>query len=56
MELAKQISEGEEEISVKIKIADKEIRKWMHDNHDRMRLILESFMVDIYKANKIIQK
>jgi len=53
-ELARQIGE-EEEISVKIKIADKEIRRWMHDNRDKMGLILENFVVDIYKANKIIQ-
>jgi len=56
MELAKQASEDEEEISVKIKIADKEIRNWIHDNYDKMGVILERFVIDIYKANKMIKE
>ena len=56
MELAKQFDENEEEISVKIKIADKEIRKWIHDNHDKMGVILEHFVIDIYKANKMMKE
>lgn len=56
MELAKQFNEHEEEISVKIKISDKEIRKWIHDNYDKMGVILEHFVIDIYKANKMIKE
>jgi len=55
-ELARQISEDEEEISVKIKISDREVRKWIHDNYDKMGGILENFVIDIYKANKIIKE
>ncbi|HNL37966.1 MAG TPA: hypothetical protein PKH43_02495 [Saprospiraceae bacterium] len=46
----------EEEVSVRIKIADRDIRQWMYRNRDKMGLILADFIVDIYKANKIIQK
>jgi len=55
-ELAKQFAENEEEISVKIKITDKEIRKWVHDNYDKMGVILEHFVIDIYKANKMMKE
>jgi len=55
-ELARQISEDEEEISVKIKISDREVRKWIYDNYDKMGGILQNFVIDIYKANKIIKE
>ena len=51
--LAKQISENEEEISVRIKISDKEVRNWVHNNYDKIGVILGDFVIDIYKANKI---
>lgn len=41
---------------MRIKIADRDIRQWMYRNRDKMGLILADFIVDIYKANKIIQK
>lgn len=49
-------SDVEEEVSVRIKIADRDIRQWVYRNRDKMGLILADFIVDIYKANKIIQK
>ncbi len=57
--LAKQSSgqaEDAEEISVRIKIHDEEVRKWIHDNQDKVGVILGSFVVDIYNATKLIQK
>ena len=45
----------EEEISVRINIPDREIREWMHNNRDKMGQILANFIVDIYKANRIIK-
>ncbi|MBL7793433.1 MAG: hypothetical protein JNK77_13975 [Saprospiraceae bacterium] len=46
---------SEEEISVKIKIADGEIRQWVNEHADKMGQILGNFIVDIYKANRIIK-
>lgn len=46
---------SEEEISVKIKIADSEIRQWVNEHADKMGQILGNFIVDIYKANRIIK-
>jgi hypothetical protein len=46
----------EEEMSVKVRIADQEVRDWVNDNYDKMGQILGNFIVDIYKANKIIKE
>ena len=46
----------EEEISVKVKIPNQEVRKWVDENYDKMGQILGNFIVDIYKANKIIKE
>ena len=45
----------DEEISVVVKIADREVRKWMNEHGDKMGQILGNFIVDIYKANQIIK-
>ena len=58
MELAKQIKSKQDavqEIAVKIKIRDKEVHQWVSDNYDKIGLILEHFVVDIYKANKLLK-
>jgi hypothetical protein len=58
MQLAEKLEKygsNEEEISVKIKITDREIRQWMNENYDKMGQILANFIVDIYKANKIMK-
>ena len=58
MELAAQIEKNaasDEEISVVVKIADREVRQWMNDHGDKMGQILGNFIVDIYKANQIIK-
>jgi hypothetical protein len=47
--------DSDEEISVKVKISDREIRQWMNENSDKMGQILENFIVDIYKANRLIK-
>ena len=46
----------EGEISVKVNISDQEVRQWVNENHDKMGQILGNFIVDIYKANKIIKE
>lgn len=58
MQLAAQIEKNagsEEEISVVVKIADREVRQWMNEHGDKMGQILGNFIVDIYKANQIIK-
>lgn len=44
------------EISVKLRIEDREIRLWVDKNYDKMGQILSNFIVDIYQANKIIER
>ena len=59
IQLAEQMEKNkpvEEEVSVKIRIEDREIRQWINRNHDKMGQILSNFIVDIYKANKIIER
>jgi hypothetical protein len=59
MQLSEEIdkkSREEEEISVKVNISDQEVRQWVNDNHDKIGQILGNFIVDIYKANKIIRE
>jgi hypothetical protein len=59
IQLAEQIEINkhvEEEVSVKIRIEDREIRQWINRNHDKMGQILSNFILDIYKANKIIER
>lgn len=54
IQLAAQIEKNatsDEEISVVVKIADREVRQWMNENGDKMGQILGNFIVDIYKAN-----
>ena len=46
----------DDEVSVRIKIKDREILQWMQKNNDKMGQILANFIVDIYNANKIIEK
>ncbi|MDX2068527.1 MAG: hypothetical protein SFV55_08885 [Haliscomenobacter sp.] len=46
---------NDEEISVVVKIADREVRQWMNEHGDKMGQILGNFIVDIYKANQIIK-
>lgn len=46
----------EAEVSVKLHIADKEVRQWVNKNQDKMGRILENFITDIYKANQIIKE
>ena len=48
-------SPGDEEISVKIKITDHQVRQWAKENNEKMGQILGNFIVDIYKANQIIK-
>ena len=58
MQLAAQIEKNatnDEEISVVVKIADREVRQWMNENGDKMGQILGNFIVDIYKANQLIK-
>ncbi len=54
-ESMKNNADSAEEISVTIKIPNREIRQWMNENYDKMGQILGNFIVDIYKANKIIK-
>lgn len=63
MQLSEEIEIGkeknnkkEEEISVKVNISDQEVRQWVYENYDKMGQILGNFIVDIYKANKIIKE
>ena len=61
MQLSEEIEKGknnkkEEEISVKVNISDQEVRQWVNENYDKMGQILGNFIVDIYKANKIIKE
>lgn len=58
MQLAKQIEKNaanDEEISVKIKITDRQVRQWAKENNEKMGQILGNIIVDIYKANQIIK-
>ena len=58
IQLAAQIEKNaarDEEISVVVKIADREVRQWMNEHGDKMRQKLGNFIVDIYKANQIIK-
>lgn len=58
IQLAAQIEKNatnDEEISVVVKIADREVRQWMNEHGDKMGQILGNFIVDIYKANQIIK-
>jgi hypothetical protein len=55
--LAESITKNEvpdEEISVKIRVSDRKIHQWVSENFDKMGPILSNFIVDIYKANTII--
>lgn len=59
MQLAEEIEnkhQQEAEISVKVNIADQEVRQWVNENYDKMGQILGNFIVDIYKANQIIKE
>jgi hypothetical protein len=47
---------ADEEVSVRIRIEDREIRQWMRKNYDKMGQVLSNFIVEIYKANKIMEK
>ena len=58
IELAEKMAENknnEDEITVKIKVTDQEVRQWINENYDKMGQILGDFAIDIYKANKIIK-
>lgn len=58
IQLAAQIEKNaasEEEIAVVVKITDQEVRQWVSENGDKMGQILGNFIVDIYKANRIIK-
>ena len=44
-----------EEVSVKIKIPDSEIRRWVNKNYDKIEQRLAAFVVDMYKASKAIK-
>lgn len=55
--LAESIAQNEaidQEISVRVQISDMKIRKWVSENLDKMGPILSDFIVDIYKANAIL--
>lgn len=55
--LAESIAKKEtfdEEISVKIRVSDRKIHQWVNENFDKMGPILSNFIVDIYKANTMI--
>lgn len=55
--LAESIAKNEvpdEEISVRIRVSDRKIHQWVSENFDKMGPILSNFIVDIYKANTII--
>ncbi|MBK8491413.1 MAG: hypothetical protein IPL49_11150 [Saprospirales bacterium] len=54
-EIAKK-NKDEEEISVKVTIPDQEVRQWFNANYDKMGQILGNFIIDIYKASKIIKE
>ena len=59
MQLSEEIDKNNrkgEEISVKVNISDQEVRQWVNENYDKMGQILGNFIVDIYKANKIIKE
>ena len=45
---------SDEEISVRIRVSDRKIHQWVSENFDKMGPILSNFIVDIYKANTII--
>jgi len=56
-QLAEKIAKNEtsgEEISVTVRISDRKIHQWVSENFDKMGPILSNFIVDIYKANTII--
>ncbi len=58
MQLAEKMEKntlGDEEISVIIKIPDRQVRQWAKENNEQMGQILGNFIVDIYKANQIIK-
>lgn len=46
---------GDEEISVKVKIADHQVRQWLEENNEKMEQILGDLIVDIYKATQVIK-
>ena len=55
--LAERIAKNEapdEEISVMIRVSDRKIHQWVSENFEKMGPILSNFIVDIYKANSII--
>ncbi|MCO6488663.1 MAG: hypothetical protein J5I98_09615 [Phaeodactylibacter sp.] len=54
MRLSEEINK--DEISVKVNIPDQEVRQWVNNNYDKIGQILGNFIVDIYKANKIIKE
>ncbi len=61
MQLSKEIekeknNKEKEEILVKVNISDQEVRQWVNENYDKMGQILGNFIIDIYKANKIIKE
>lgn len=47
---------SDEEISVRIRVSDQKIHQWVRENVDKMGPILSNFIVDIYKANNIINE
>lgn len=58
MQLAAEIEQnnlGDEEISVKVKIADHQVRQWLEENNEKMEQILGDLIVDIYKATQVIK-
>jgi hypothetical protein len=58
-ELAEKIAKYEvadEEITVKIRVSDRKIHQWVSENFEKMGPILSNFVIDIYKANTIINE
>jgi len=58
IQLAEKIEKNslsDEEISIKIKITDLQVRQWVKENNEKMGQILGNFIVDFYKANQIIK-
>ena len=46
----------DEEIAVRIRVSDQKIHQWVSDNLEKMGPILSNFIVDIYKANTMINE
>ncbi len=46
-------SPGGEEISVKVKITDRQVRQWAKENNEKMGQILGNFIADLYKASQL---